>query len=281
MITREFVLWNNCSLNCDFCNLHKKHQSTNDEQMESLNAVQKCIENQTDDFNVLFVGGEIFNGLNINLETKLLEIYKHVMLNKHIHTIYFNTNLLYKISEDSLLYNILSFAKEHNRLKDIHFTTSDDYIGRWANDKQRDLFYGNIRFLKENFKDINIIVNSIMMKEFVKSDYNIKEYMDEYNVKVNLLPYINLNNHKEFLPTRHEYTEFILKQMEYNYDYILSWIDMWSHDKEVQVYQYNPTTKILENVTETEKPCGKHNANFSNCFADSDECFLCYLENFK
>lgn len=284
--TYEYVLWNNCTMSCKFCNLKYKHQSTLQEQIDSIRSIEKDLDLLFQDdseakFNLLFVGGEIFNKLPSVLEELLYSLYTKVFENNKVNIIYFNTNLLYKIDNDSLLVKVLNKAKSLNKLRKIHFTTSDDYVGRFSSEEQKNLLYSNIDYLNSNYSQMNIISNMIMTKPFCNdTSFNIREYIYKHNVKVTLLPYIDLNKDSSLKPSKDEVTKklFTIK-LQYP-EWFEGYVETFLINKNIVVQQYNPKLKRLEDLTEYKKIC-KHNINFKNCFSDSDECFLCFLENFR
>ena len=94
----EFILWNNCPNNCEFCWLKKEKQQTYNEQLESIDLVYDIVKDLKDT-HTLFVGGEIFAETDKLIKEKLLNLYDLTfkrMLDGYLDLCYFNTNILYQ-----------------------------------------------------------------------------------------------------------------------------------------------------------------------------------------
>lgn len=279
MLTCEYILWNNCPNNCAFCHLKTLHQSTKEEQLLSIQLIEKDIQQQKDKYNILLVGGEIFVGLDNDLEEKLYQLYDIVFSSKLVNIIFINTNLIYKFSD--FLFKVLDLAKYYNVLENIHFTTSDDVFGRF-NDKKKIFFIENLQKIRKNYPNLNIIVNTILTKQFcdvvIKGDYNINDYCNKYKVKVNVLPYIDLTHNKDFIPQEKDLLKTLLILKEQNENWFRGYVDFFGrkHD-DLLLQQYDLQTKKLKKVNCDLLQCG-HSENFETCCIEK-KCYSCLINN--
>ena len=72
-----------------------------------------------------------------------------------------NTNLLYTNTE--VLFDFLKKVEKNNLFERLKFTTSYDTEGRF-NDSTEKLFYKNLKCITDTFKDIRIVVNTVLTK---------------------------------------------------------------------------------------------------------------------
>lgn len=276
----EFVLWNNCPNNCSFCYLKNSYQSTIDDMMSSISSVDDCIKSINKDSSVLLTGGEMFVNLTDEVYEKLLNLYKNIYSNNYIKIIYFNTNLIYDINK--YLVKALDLANELGALEKLHFTTSDDFVGRF-NDNSRKLFYKNIGLLREKYPNLNIIVNSILTKKFceeiLSGRYNILDYCNKYKVRVNVLPYINFNNIDEYVPEKNDVIKSLLILRKQNPEWFDGFVDIYTRPRDMVVYEYDHINNKLKDSTASFSKC-KHPVNSLHCFKDGT-CFGCLLQSLK
>ena len=107
----EFILWNNCSNNCKFCWQKLEKQQTLTEKFKSIELVKEAVKDLKNS-HILFVGGEIFDSKNKDLNNALLSLFDLTtdkMLKNDVELLYINTNILYNI-ETILLPVLYLFA---------------------------------------------------------------------------------------------------------------------------------------------------------------------------
>lgn len=271
----EFLLWNNCNNNCKFCWQKKEKQSTLNEQLEAIALTMDYIK-QLQNAHVLVIGGEIFAETNIDIKFNLYGLFLHIidkMLKNEIDQCYINTNILYNL--DSLLIPVLEAFKAVNLITRIHFTTSADEFGRFANHTSKNLFYNNLNKLRELYPDLYIICNIILTDHFcnmiLNDEFNLQEYMDKYKVDVNTIPYIKYG-HEIGAPTRKKVFDTLLKLNQQCPDYLLKYTNNFLLGQEIVLHQYKDG--VLVNVTSDKSICN-HSENFKRCYSDSEECFIC------
>lgn len=276
----EFVLWNNCPNNCSFCYLKNEYQSSINDMLEMILLVKEFVDKINIESSILLTGGEMFTNLEEEIYNKLLELYKQIFKNNFIKIIYFNTNLIYDI--DKYLVNVLDLAKEYGVIDNIHFTTSDDCVGRF-NDVSRQLFYKNVELLRKKYSDLKIIVNTILTKEFCANvnngKYNIVDYCNKYNVVVNVIPYIDVNGVVDFIPEKEEVIKCLLILKKQNPEWFDGYVDIFTRPRDMNVYIYDNKNKKLKDNTARFLKC-KHPVNSTHCFKDGT-CFGCLLQALK
>ena len=125
------------------------------------------------------------------------------MHNNEIELLYINTNLLYK---DTILLDwFLSIFQDNELFDRLKFTTSYDVEGRFNNILSEQIFYKNLKHITDTYKNIKVVVNTILTKECCKrikqdifgTDYllnyiskqnkhniTIKEWIDYFKVKI-------------------------------------------------------------------------------------------------
>ena len=271
----EFLLWNNCNNNCKFCWQRKEKQSTLDEQLEAISLTIDYIEDLRN-AHVLVIGGEIFSETNTQIKLDLYGLFLHIinkMLKNEIDQCYINTNLLYKL--DSLLIPVLELFNTANLIKRIHFTTSADDFGRFSNNTSKTLFYSNLKELRKRYPDLYIICNIILTNSFcdeiLSDNFNIKEYMNTYQVDVNTIPYIKYGIEIS-APTREKVFNTLVHLDKQNPGYLLKYTNNFLLGQEIILHQYK--NGILVDVTSDKNSCN-HSENFTRCYSDSNECFIC------
>lgn len=277
----EFILWNNCPNNCKFCWQKKERQQTYEERIQSLELVYENVK-ILKDTHVLYVGGEIFAETDTTINSKLFNLFKltcEKMQKNEIYLCYINTNVLYKLN--TLLLPVLELIKSYNLLNKVHFTTSGDESGRFSNEKTRDLFYKNLKEIRELYPELLIYVNIILTDSFCDSilddSFNIASYMNEHKVEVNTLPYIKFG--KDIAaPTREKVFKAILHLNEQLPGYGIQYCNNFLLNQNIVLQKSE--NGVLVNISSDKSPC-THSENFTRCYSDSNECFICDCKKLK
>lgn len=276
----EFLLWDNCKNNCTFCfqrnsprifSLIKKEKA--------LNATISFIDSTSfkKGSHVLIVGGEIFDSPECNniLDTFFKEIVIR-MNDTVIDLLYINTNLIY--TDLTGLYNVINLLKNNNLLHRLKFTTSYDLAGRFRTDEYKNLMLNNLRKLKEDYSEINIVVNTILTKPtceaILNDNFNIKTFMQEYKCYINLVPYIIYN--QDLSTSRGNIIKTLNKVNIENDGYIKGYISNFDlpQNKLLYVYKNNKFEFCSCDLDE----CG-HSINFKR-YSIKNSCFVCDLKEF-
>lgn len=274
----QFLLWDNCNNNCKFC-LQRQHARIFCQQQQSfiLNKVLDFINssNFIQGSHILLVGGEIFD--NPKLTTFLLPFFKKIvqlMNNNVIDLFYINTNLLYN---NKLLLEFLQLFHAAKLFQRLKFTSSFDIYGRFLNENAKSLMLNNLKEIKQLFTNLNIVLNTILTKQccqqILSDKFNIFQFMDEYNVYINLLPLIN--GCAQMKPARQLVFKTLLHVNNQNSNYINYYIKDMSLTQPRYLYIYKNGCLQLCNCQNAE--CG-HSINFKT-YSDKHSCFCCDLKN--
>lgn len=300
----EFLLWNNCSNNCTFCHQRMHERKIDDkiltpeEQIDSLKLCQKFLDTTFENGNhILLVGGEIFDVKNEQVKKQLIDLLKFVknkMCNNEIELLYINTNLLYE--DLTMLDWFLTLFEANGLIERIKFTSSYDIEGRFSSDYSERLFYKNLKHLTDTYKDIRIVVNTILTKKACErickdefgADYlleylkkqgkennTIKDWTDYFRVQINTIPFIKLNyENAPKAPTKNEVFETLLHINTVVPGYLEQYATNISLTQEKLLYEYHKDVKNFVFCSSELGKCG-HSVNFKLSFEDSDECFPC------
>ena len=277
-VMQEFLMWGNCTNQCDFCWQCKKRDETiflNKEEMIS------CIEDtliRLDEINdgddVLIVGGEILATYHEEVNPylhKLIDKCVKMLSDNKIRFLYVNTNLIYK-DRTNLVYLFEAIRGYEDRLK---FTTSYDIYGRFKTEAAKDLFLENLTFVKENYPKINTVVNCIITKQLVESDFNDEEFKEHYGVRyVNFIPYVPVPDDRSMDVEFKDIVKVLARTERKNKGYIDFYINDFDFNQNKSLYQYHKDTGY-EECTSSYAEC-RHNENFKKVL--NGECFICKLK---
>ena len=182
---QEFLLWSNCTNQCAFCWQCKKKDVTTflneNEMLECINKTTAMLDTINDGDDVLLVGGEILapyhESVNIALQS-LIDKCVAMVKSTQIRYLYINTNLIYtnRINLDYLL------GKMRGMEYRLKFTTSFDIYGRFRSGREREIFLSNLAYIRDNYPNVNVVVNSIITKQLVNSDFDFDAFQEEYKI---------------------------------------------------------------------------------------------------
>ena len=245
----EFLAWDNCNNNCEFCFqrelprlfAHKKRKEILDEILLFLNS-DKFIKGS----HVLLVGGEIFDK---PIDFKIIENFYTCIINKmlqnEIDLLYINTNLIYK--NIAGLFAVLLKLRDNNLMNRVRFTTSYDIQGRFKTDDDRQLMLNNLKYIKKHFPSCQIVTNMILTKPLCKHliDQKLKpaEFMREYDCWINFIPYIIYK--EELSATKEEVFKSLIKIEEACPGYIEKYITNLDLNQDKLLYIYKNNTSSL------------------------------------
>lgn len=303
----EFLLWNNCGNNCTFCH-QRQHERKNLDKIlnpqEQINSINKCLEFLNTVFekgnHVLLVGGEIFDIKNIEVKSHLQHLFSmiiNMMEVNEIELLYLNTNLLY--TDLTLLTTFLDKIEKANLFHRLKFATSYDIIGRYSSFERELLFYKNLKYLTDGYKDLNIVVNTVLTKEACnrivsndfgadflleylanqgKSKFTIKDWIEYFKVEINTIPNIILNYEKA--PDAAKKTE-IFNTLLHIDKLIPGYLNKYAENialmQEKLLYEYNKFKNEFVYCSSKLSKCG-HSENFKQSFIDSVDCYPCEIK---
>lgn len=303
----EFLLWNNCGNNCTFCHQRNHERKIDDKiltPIQQIDSIEKCksfLNKQFKEGNhILLVGGEIFDIINEDVKKEFIALIKEIKdklcLNK-IDLLYINTNLLYK--DISLLDWFLALFEANGLLPRLKFATSYDILGRFTSKERELLFYHNLKYITDTYKDLKVVVNTVLTNEACKricedkfgADYlleyleeqdkdtfTIKDWIEYFRVDINTIPYIRLDDDKApQMPKKSTVFETLLHIDNLIPGYLKSYGDNIALKQPKLLYEYNKKEKDFVYCSSKLGECG-HSVNFTRCFADSDRCYPCEIQ---
>ena len=275
---QEFILWSNCTNNCAFCWQQKKKDLTaflnEKEMLECITETSIRLDSINDGDDVLLVGGEIlapyFSSVNVALH-KLIDKCIEMLKSDRIRYLYINTNLIY-INRSNLTYLLDMVKGIEDRLK---FTTSFDVYGRFETGIEKNIFFDNLAYIRDNYPEINVVINSIITKQLVASGFDFEKFKDEYKVRyINFIPYIPVVDDRCMDVEFKDIVKILVDFERKHKGYIKNYINDFDLNQNKVLYEYHKDTGYRE-CTSKYASCG-HNENFKKVLGD--ECYICKLK---
>lgn len=280
---KEFLLWSNCSNNCEFCWQKKLNKEstllTETEKLESIAAVKSEISSLglTD---ILIVGGEVYcpHSEEVNEALKgLFEFIAERIKSGMTRLMYANSNLIYsdRVNLDALL---TAFAGIEDRLR---FTTSYDVYGRFATDSAKTQVQNNLLYIKEKYPNVHPVMNTIITKQFynycVEGYFDINQMVKDYGLAyVNLIPYIPLESGDLMQASWDEIVQVLLMVEVQAPHYLRYYTDQYDIQQDRLLKEYQKGVGLVP-CSSAYLDCG-HNENYSRATGDGS-CYVCKLKD--
>lgn len=259
-------LWNDCFVNCLFCSLSNKTQTTIKDKRERLQKISILKDNK-----IGIIGGEFFEGQLKGVEDEWLNMVKNIGCNE----LFITANLIY---EPYLLKETLLLRP------DILICTSYDTVGRFKNDSQKEIWLDRVNNLKNVFCTI-IPTQDMINDKFIdkiECDINLCEPhlgLDWYNT-IDKTQYhkILVRDNKTFnLPKRKDLLKWLAHHPK-----VLSIMKSYKHTHFNTILAFDSNNNFIyeyENRFNDDNfiaDCG--HPHFSKCYADSNKCLMCDVE---
>jgi hypothetical protein len=290
--------------NCRFCwqrLFNDKSTWLNEsEKIDSVKLCSKKVDEEAKDCDILLVGGEIFSDQGEKVNAELERVYNQIaqkIKDGNVRFLYANTNLCYA-KRDNMINLLEAFKGLEDRLK---FTTSYDLDGRFnrlneneqidlkskgkCNVLEREkLFLDNLKFIADNYPDVNVVANTIITKAVadavINEGYDTHWLVDAYPntvVDVNLIPYIPIKGDYG-LDVKFSHSIKVLEAANKKHPgYFFRYISSLDANQEKLLYEYHKDVGFIERTADT-LPCG-HNENFK-LVNRADDCFLCKVDEY-
>lgn len=262
----QIRLWNDCGNNCDFCSLGKKDITCLQDKKERINKLTEFFDNR-----IGLIGGEFFEGQLYGCEEEWLTMIKNLRCKE----LFITANLIYK---PYLLEETIKIRP------DILLCTSYDSVGRFKKEKLKEDWLKRVNSMD------NVFCTIIPTQNMVEDDF-----IDKIKCRINLCePHLGLEWYRNV--DKREYHKHLIEDNKiFNLpkrNDLLRWI--FRHDDILLLmknYKSNHFSSILcfdkENnlIPEYEDRFNDNNfiaecghPYFSRCYADSDKCLMCDLE---
>ena len=262
----QIRLWNDCSNNCSFCSLGQKNITKVEDKKERILKVSKL----TDD-KIGIIGGEFFEGQLKGCEEEWLTMIKNLSCSD----LFITANLIY---EPYLLKETLKIRPN------ILICTSYDTVGRFKNQKLKEDWLSRVNSLSNVFCTI-IPTQDMINDSFIdriKCGINLCEphLGTEWLKNVDKKHYhdILIEENKIFnLPKRMDLLKWLLKRpqiLQNMQNYKSTHFDTILNFDQNNNFIYESFERFKDNNFMAD--CG--HPYFSRCYADSDKCLMCDLE---
>lgn len=262
----QIRLWNDCINGCAFCSIKNKNKTKISDKIIRLNKLKNIKDDK-----IGLIGGEFFEGQLKGCEREWLSMIASLQCN----FLSISANL---IREPYLLKETLSIRN------DILICTSYDTVGRFSDEYQKEIWLNRVKSLNNVFCTI-IPTQDIINDTFIdKIPCGINLCEPHLGIswyrKVNKCNYHDtlIKENKIFnLPKRHDLLIWISKHPK-----ILSLMKNYKSTHFNDIYTFNKRNDLIpeefhrfedNNFTAS---CGHQ--YFSRCYADSDRCLMCDLE---
>ena len=259
-------LWNDCYNNCSFCSISNKSITKLEDKRERINKL-----NQLKKSKIGIIGGEFFEGQLKGVEEEWLNMVKSIGCNE----LFITANL---INEQYLLKETLEVRP------DILICTSYDTVGRFKNEGQKYTWLNRVNSLKNVFCTIIPTEDALNDKFIDKINCGIN--LCEPHLGIDWLKFVdkeNYHNHlieenKIFnLPKRNDLLKWLLKHPK-----ILNMMKKYKVNHFGTILSFDDKNDFIYECCDRfddknfMSVCG--HPHFSKCYADSDRCLLCDIE---
>jgi len=288
----ELILWHDCKNNCKFCwQKAKNHKDKFLDESQKITSIFRAVDlvksygQYHEKHHLLLVGGEIFDiQFSSQLHStffKLIDLVVEKMVSGQIELLYVNTNLIYK--DLSTLLRFLDELNRHELLSRLRFTTSYDLVGRYKTEEDRELFLSNLEFVESNYRysGLKIVANMIMSdyvcNEILEDRFGVKEFSEEYNIKLNLLPYITLI--PELSASRDKVMRTLVKVNNQVPRYLKEYVEGFLINQPRRLFEYSSgSVNDYRHCTSSLSECG-HSVNFKKYSEGEQRCYVCDIKN--
>lgn len=197
-----------------------------------------------------------------------------LMSNQTIDILYINTNLIYKEENVQKVCELLQLFRNHNLISRVRFATSYDLEGRFTIQTHQ-MFLTNLDIVSKAFPEVTIVANVILTQQFCNAildqKFDIFKFMQTYNCKINLIPYIILGY--ELAPSRSLVFATLKKLYTQDPEYIDSWAQNLGLKQQRKMFYVDKTSKDFIKCECMNSECG-HSVNFKRYSMDNT-CFVC------
>lgn len=262
----QIRIWKDCSNGCSFCSLKNKNIT----KLKDKKIRLKKLLNLTDK-KIGLIGGEFFEGQLMGCEQEWLSMIASLQCD----SLFISANL---IQESYLLKETLQIRP------DILICTSYDTVGRFRTNTQKEEWLYRVQNLSHAF--CTVIPTQDMIQDV---------FVDRISCGINLCePHLGVEWYKNV--NKERYHELLIKEntifnLPKRKD-LLRWLcnhpnvlSLMKHYKETHfdtIYTFDDNNQLIPeiqhrfNSQDFNAECGHQ--YFSRCYADSDRCLICDLE---
>lgn len=293
----QYSVLPNCTNNCKFCLCRDKRVLSTADIVNRIHKIRKNIDyiDWKDKFRygISLLGGEVYGYRDPVYETEYLQLINDIcdkILNVSSVARYSTvTNGLY---EPDFLFRCIDTIVEKCSVKQVDVNFSYDIKYRYSTEARRKLALSNINAFAERYNyrtGVQMILTQYVIESVFEGMWSIKDFIENEipnNQLVFLYPHPIRSDGlplKDFFFKRLDFLEFLI-YLEKNFPDIHANTVMSTKNSGTFKYTglYKPddpvdAPPILADGKEVLQNCG-HSVLY-NCYADSDRCMLCDIEN--
>lgn len=296
----QYGIWSNCSNKCDFC-LIEKHYYRTPEQMVSY--LQELIDNiKIQDWankfsdGISLLGGELYFITDKAVQDKFMELIDVII--EYVLKVSKNSNCKYStvtngIYEPSFLYRVIDRIIEKAGIQYVDVNFSYDLKYRFHSEEARKQCLQNIIDFHKRYDyriGVQMILTQYLINMINSGEFTIDKWQNEI-APGSILEF--LYPHKihtgivldDFNFKRADFIKFMRKLYHENEENFFNFVSSVRHSS---VFKYTGlyiddegnthSEPVLSDGKEIINPVCNHSALYQ-CYADSDKCMLCDLNN--
>ena len=296
----QYGIWSNCSNKCDFC-LIEKHYYRTPEQMVSY--LQELIDNiKIQDWankfsdGISLLGGELYFITDKAVQDKFMELIDVII--EYVLKVSKNPNCKYStvtngIYEPSFLYRVIDRIIEKAGIQYVDVNFSYDLKYRFHSEEARKQCLQNIIDFHKRYDyriGVQMILTQYLINMINSGEFTIDKWQNEI-APGSILEF--LYPHKihtgivldDFNFKRADFIKFMRKLYHENEENFFNFVSSVRHSS---VFKYTGlyiddegnthSEPVLSDGKEIINPVCNHSALYQ-CYADSDKCMLCDLNN--
>lgn len=296
----QYGIWSNCSNKCDFC-LIEKHYYRTPEQM--VGYLQELIDNiKIQDWankfsdGISLLGGELYFITDKAVQDKFMELIDVII--EYVLKVSKNPNCKYStvtngIYEPSFLYRVIDRIIEKAGIQYVDVNFSYDLKYRFHSEKARKQCLQNIIDFHKRYDyriGVQMILTQYLIDMINSGEFTIDKWQNEI-APGSILEF--LYPHKihtgivldDFNFKRADFIKFMRKLYHENEENFFNFVSSVRHSS---VFKYTGlyiddegnthSEPVLSDGKEIINPVCNHSALYQ-CYADSDKCMLCDLNN--
>lgn len=296
----QYGIWSNCSNKCDFCLIEKHYYRTPDQMVHYLQEVIDNIKiqdwkNKFSD-GISLLGGELYFITDKTVQDKFMELIDVII--EYVLKVSRNPNCKYStvtngIYEPSFLYRVIDRIIEKVGIQYIDVNFSYDLKYRFHSEEARKLCLQNIIDFHKRYNyriGVQMILTQYLIDMINNDEFSIDKWQNEiapgsileflYPHRIHTGCILNDFNFK-----RNDFIKFMYKLYHENEENFFNFVSSVRHSS---VFKYTGlyvddngnihSEPVLSDGKEIINPVCNHSALYQ-CYADSDKCMLCDLNN--
>lgn len=297
----QYGVWSNCCNACQFCLREERIPYSKEKQLMSLEKIKKNIEHidWTDKFSngISLLGGELYYITDKEIQDSFLElidiiIEKILKVSPNPYCRYSTvTNGLY---DPSFLYKVVDKIVDATSIEKVDINFSYDMKYRFKTEEDRLKVLKNINDFHKRYDycvGVQMILTQYVIEEWKKGNFEVNRFIEE-NIPGNIISFLYPHPIKtgfkleDFNFKRKDFLNFVkyLKTECYEiyYNFLQSTKNSCSfkytglQDREHDDVSSQP--RLTDGKEIINDKCG-HSVLYT-CYADSNRCVLCDLNNF-